>query len=246
MLIITADDFGKNLKATDNTLQCFCGQRLTTASLMVFMEDSERAAAAASAAGLETGLHINFTLPFTARNVSPKLREKQAAIMSYLAKHRFSVALYHPKLADSFHYVFSTQAEEFQRLFSRPPDHYNGHNHMHLCANMLVGGLLPKGARIRRTYSFRRGEKGIANRFYRYLQNFHISNRFVTTDTFFSIDPIQNLERIKKIVERAAYENVEIGVHPENEDEKEFLLSDRFLSLMRLARTGPYLSLPIR
>jgi len=211
---------------------------------MVFMGDSERAASSASSIGLETGLHMNFTLPFTARNMPSKLREKQNKIVSYLTKHRLSYLVYNPLLADAFEFVYFSQKEEFQRLFSRSPDFYNGHNHMHLCANMLLSNRLSKGTKLRKTYTFERGEKGAFNRLYRHIVNCHISKRFISTHAFFSIDPVQNHERIKKIVNKAAQIDVEIGVHPENDEETEYLVGDRFQALMRLVPTGRFLSLP--
>ncbi len=39
---------------------------------------------------------------------------------------------------------------------------------MHLCANMLLGRVLPEGGRIRRTFTFDAGEKDFFNRLYRY------------------------------------------------------------------------------
>jgi predicted glycoside hydrolase/deacetylase ChbG (UPF0249 family) len=44
MLIVNADDWGRNRDATDRSLECHRNGRITTVSAMVFMEDSERAA----------------------------------------------------------------------------------------------------------------------------------------------------------------------------------------------------------
>ena len=44
MLIITADDYGKDERTTDNILKCAEERRITSMSAMVFMNDSERAA----------------------------------------------------------------------------------------------------------------------------------------------------------------------------------------------------------
>lgn len=61
MLIVNADDLGRSKTATDNALSCYARQRITSASAMVFMEDSERAAEGARASGIDVGLHINFS-----------------------------------------------------------------------------------------------------------------------------------------------------------------------------------------
>ena len=55
MLIITADDYGKTRHATDSILECFSNKRITSASAMVFMEDSGRAASLALKTRLEVG-----------------------------------------------------------------------------------------------------------------------------------------------------------------------------------------------
>ena len=98
MLIITADDYGKNRNTTDNILECFARERITSASAMVFMEDSERAASLALRNSLEVGLHLNFTLPFSASNIPPKLREHQNRLVSYLTKHKMFQVIYNPRI----------------------------------------------------------------------------------------------------------------------------------------------------
>jgi predicted glycoside hydrolase/deacetylase ChbG (UPF0249 family) len=165
MLIITADDYGKTRHATDSILKCFSSKRITSASAMVFMGDSERAASLAFKASLEIGLHLNFTEPFNAYNVTPKLREHQNKVLSYLAKHKLAQVIYNPFLADSFKFLFLAQQEEFVRLYGKFPDHYNGHHHMHLCTNMLASNIIPKGTRIRGTFTFTHGEKNYFNLF---------------------------------------------------------------------------------
>jgi predicted glycoside hydrolase/deacetylase ChbG (UPF0249 family) len=246
MLIITADDYGKNKFATDNILNCFANNRITSASAMVFMLDSERAASSASDIGLEIGLHVNFTLPFTAHYARPELREHQNRLVSYLTKRRLSQAVLNPWLANSFSYVFLSQKEEFGRLYSKLPDYYNGHHHMHLCANMLVSNHIPRGARVRGTFTLERGEKGACKQFYRQILKFYISKRFVSTNAFFSIEPIQDHERLKNIIKRAAREDVEIEVHPENEEEAGYLLSNQFQDLIKSVQLGTFLRLPAK
>ncbi|HET6489004.1 MAG TPA: ChbG/HpnK family deacetylase, partial [Syntrophales bacterium] len=64
MLIVNADDWGRNRVATDRSLELHRNGRITAVSAMVFMEDSERAAELARMNGLDVGLHLNFTTPF--------------------------------------------------------------------------------------------------------------------------------------------------------------------------------------
>lgn len=238
MLIITADDYGKTRDATDNILKCFTSKRITSASAMVFMEDSERAARIAMKSGLEVGLHLNFTMPFNACDVSFNIRKHQNKLVLYLKKNKFAEVIYNPFLTNSFKYLFQAQQEEFVRLYGKLPDFINGHHHMHLCANVLTGNLIPKRTKVRRTFTFDPGEKNYFNLFYRHILEIWISRRFVSTDCFFSIAPIKNYARLRNIINRAVKETIEIEVHPENAEESEFLLSDQYKSLIDSVHTG--------
>lgn len=243
MLIVTADDYGKTRLATDCILEVFLSSRITSASAMVFMDDSERAASLALRHSLEMGLHLNFTEPFSARNIPLKLREHHSKVGSYLTKRKWSQVIYNPFLADSFNFLFLSQLEEFNRLYGRFPDHYNGHHHMHLCANVLASKMMPTGARVRRTFTFDLGTKNPLNLLYRQILSMWISRNFVSTDAFFSIAPIHNDERLRNIISRAAKETVELEVHPENVEEMDFLLSNQYLKLMESVHKSGFLHL---
>ncbi|MGA2531520.1 MAG: ChbG/HpnK family deacetylase [Candidatus Aminicenantales bacterium] len=240
MIIITADDYGKTRHATDSILKCFSNKSITSASVMVFMEDSKRAAPLALQAGMEVGLHINFTMPFSVDKISSNIRDRHSRVISYLSKSKLAQIIYNPLLADSFDFLFKAQLEEFMRLYGKAPDFYNGHHHMHLCANMLMGKILPKGARARRTFTLDKGEVNLFNLFYRRLLDNIIARRYISTDCFFSILPLQNHERLRNIFNRAVSSNVEIEVHPENADEIGYLLGDQYLSLMESAHVGNF------
>ena len=205
---------------------------------MVFMEDSERAASLALGTSLEVGLHLNFTLPFSACNLPANLRKHHNRIVSYLTKHKLSQVIYNPFITDSFNFVFLSHQEEFIRLYGRFPDHYSGHHHMHLCANMLASKMLPGGARVRRTFTFNPGEKNPFNRLYRLILDVYVSKKFISTDCFFSITPVHNYKRLHNIVNRSINENIEIEVHPENAEEIEFLFSKQYESLINSVQSG--------
>lgn len=243
MLIITADDFGKTPRCTDNILKCFFYRSVTSVSAMVLMEDSTRAASLAPATGLEIGLHLNFTLPFTAPDIAPDLRNYQDRIVSYLGRGPITQAVYNPFLRKAFSEVFGAQLESFSRLYGRAPDFYNGHHHMHLCANVLISRLLPSGTRVRRTFSFGEGNKSLLNRVYREVLDRIVDRRFISTDGFFSVAPTSDFRRLHRIIARAAKENIEIEVHPEDAKESDFLLSPGFQSLIRSAERGGFLLL---
>lgn len=207
---------------------------------MVYMEDSERAATLALEADIEVGLHINFTMPFRVDKVTSNICNHHGRVVSYLTKSKLAQIIYNPLLAGSFDFLFKAQLEEFMRLYGKLPAFYNGHQHMHLCANMLMGKLLPKGTRVRRTFTFDQGEKNICNLFYRLLLDVAVARRFISTEYFFSILPLWNMERLRNIFDRSVSSNVELEVHPENADEIGFLFSDQYLNMIESARVGNF------
>lgn len=240
MIIITADDYGKNKKTTDSILKCYSKKRITSASAMVFMQDSERAATQSHQLDLEVGLHLNFSEPFDAGYVPSNICEHQNSIVSYFKKGKFTEVIYNPQLRDSFKILFQAQLKEFLRLYGKQPDFINGHHHMHLCSNVLAGRLIPKNTIVRRTFTFVSGEKNLFNLLYRRFLYMWVSRSFISTDCFFSIEPIQNYDRLRNLFKRAAKETIEIEVHPENVDEYEFLLSLPYLKLINAAHRGGF------
>jgi chitin disaccharide deacetylase len=222
-LIINADDWGRSRETTDRTLECWERGSITSVSAMMFMEDSIRAAALARERGIDVGLHLNFTTPFSGGSHPARLGEHQQGIGRRLRRHRFAQVMFHPDLIRSFEYVVSAQLEEFRRLYGRAPQRLDGHHHMHLCANVLLGGLLPRGTIARRSFSFDRGEKSFANRFWRRAIDRFLSRRHALTDFFFSITPLAPTERLERIVSLSSRFVVEVETHPVNPEEYRFL-----------------------
>jgi len=223
VLIINGDDWGRDPETTDRTLDCFLCGALSSVSAMVFMEDSARAAGIADERGLDTGLHLNFTTQFSARNCSPQLVERQRELTNWLLRHRLSQHVFHPSLTSSFEYVVSAQIEEFHRLYGRLPARLDGHHHMHLCANVLLGRLLPPDTVVRRNFSFRRGEKSWGNRFFRRAVDHSLARRHQLTDFFFSITPLEPPARLQRIFSLARRFVVEVETHPVRLEEYRFL-----------------------
>jgi predicted glycoside hydrolase/deacetylase ChbG (UPF0249 family) len=75
MLIINADDWGHQRPRLMLQSNVIGKEESHLFSAMVFMEDSERAAELANDNGLDVGVHLNFTEPFTGKNDAPKLRD---------------------------------------------------------------------------------------------------------------------------------------------------------------------------
>jgi hypothetical protein len=230
-LIVNADDWGRDAENTDRILDCVAAGSVSSVSAMLFMSDSERAANIARQQGIDAGLHLNLTTPFSAKSTPARVREHQERIGRYLAWHRFGYVVFHPGLRNSFEYVVSQQLEEFQRAYGHSPERIDGHHHAHLCANVLLGKLLPEGTVVRRNFSFRRGEKSLANRLYRSWVDRKLALRHGLVDYFFALDMLEPRERLLKKLQYAREFNVEIETHPVNRQEYEFLHSGELFRL---------------
>ncbi len=240
MLIINADDWGRTKAATDCAASCFQKGRLTSTTAMVFMEDSSRAATLANELQIDVGLHINFSEEFTGRAIPADVREAQRALSRFLKASRFALLFYNPFLRRQFSLVYDAQAEEFVRLYGRVPSHLDGHQHMHLCSNSLVGHLLPRGAKVRRSFSFAGGEKSFVNRGYRALVDRHLAKRHQITDYFFALSQNMEEKRFERILRLASKTSVELMTHPEVRREFDFLTRDEFARAISEIPLGTY------
>lgn len=190
---------------------------------MVFMEDSERAAAMAREHGVDAGLHLNFTQPFSAANASPQLLEHQRAVARFLTRNPLARGIFNPWLVRSFEYIVAAQIEEFVRLFGAEPERLDGHHHMHLSANVLLGGLLPPGKIVRRHFSRESGEKVLRHCVFRRFTNPLLTRRYRVADFFFSLPPLEPPARLQRIFSLAGRSVVEVETHPVNPQEYRFL-----------------------
>jgi predicted glycoside hydrolase/deacetylase ChbG (UPF0249 family) len=240
MLIVTADDYGADRLSTDAILSCAAGGRITSASAMVFMRDSERAAGLAAGSAVEFGLHLNFTEAFDGPAVPEVVRRHHDRVRRYLGIHTFAPVVFHPGLHGSFRVVFEAQCEEYHRLYNAPPRFYNGHHHMHLCTNVLLAGLIPRSSRIRNTFTFGPGQKGAINRVYRSALRRWIAARYTSTDSFFSVAPADDLCRLGSLAQRSHGEVVELETHPDNGVESALLNGTAFGELLKSVRLGTF------
>ena len=222
-LILNADDWGRDRDTTDRTLECIARGSISSVSAMVFMSDSARAAAIAKERSIDAALHLNLTTPFSAPECPPRLVECQRELAKHLLRHRLSQVLFYPALTQSFKYVVSAQIDEFRNLYGAPPGRIDGHHHMHLCANVLIGRLLPRGTVVRRNFSFQPGEKSLGNRFYRKAVDRMLARRHRLTDFFFSLPPLGPPGQLERIFSLARRFVVEVETHPLDAEEYRFL-----------------------
>jgi predicted glycoside hydrolase/deacetylase ChbG (UPF0249 family) len=227
MLIINADDWGRSEKETDVALACFKRGRITSATAMVFMQDSERASRIANEAGLSLGLHLNLSQNYNGP-VLPKAEALAAhkKVVRYMTLSKYAMYLYNPLLRSALRTVFSSQLAEFTRLHGRPPSHIDGHQHRHHCTNMLLEEVISPGLKVRRTFSYFAGERGALNRAYRKMIDASLSKRYVLTDYFFSLKECLQSQTVNRVFELAKTSSVELMAHPIVPKEYDWLLSD--------------------
>ena len=251
VLIINADDWGRDRNTTERILDCVHHGSVSSVSAMVFMEDSERAAVTAREHKIDAGLHLNFTTSFSAPGTTTPLIEHQQRLTRFLRRHRFAQVIFHPGLTRSFDYVVKAQLDEFDRLYGAGPDRIDGHHHMHLCTNVVIQGLMPSGTVVRRNFSFQPGEKGLVNRLYRRLVDGMLHRRHELVDFMFTLPPLEPADRLQRIFSLARQFAVEVEAHPVNPEEYQFLIGGEIFRRIgdlpiacRFAVAKPYLSQP--
>jgi len=246
LLIMNADDWGREPLTTNRILDCALRGAVSSVSAMVFMADSERAATMARERGIEAGLHLNLTTSFSAPGCPGRLVERQQELARYLLRHRLAQVVFHPGLVRSFEYVVAAQLDEFRRLYGADPDRLDGHHHMHLCANMLLGGLLPPGTLVRRNFSFQAGEKSLWNRLYRRFVDDMLARRHRLVDFFFSLAPLEPPVRLQRIFSLAREFVVEVETHPVQPEEYRLLTGGEIFRLAGDVRIAPPSAVPRR
>jgi chitin disaccharide deacetylase len=233
VIIINADDWGRSQAETNAALDCYREGRITSVSAMVFMQDSERAADVAKESGVDVGLHLNLSQRYDGSVSRSSATNAQDRIVRFMTRSKYAVLFYQPCLRAQFRDVYRAQEEEFVRLYGKPPTHVDGHQHRHLCANMLVDEVIPRGMKVRRNFTYLPGEKGFLNRNYRRLLDKWLGRRYRLVDYFVSLGECLKAQRLRRIPEFAKAGNLELMTHPSNRGEQTWLLSDDFHETMR-------------
>jgi chitin disaccharide deacetylase len=226
LLIVNADDWGRDYETTERISECLVRGTVSSVSAMVFMDDSERAAAKVRERGIDAGLHLNFTTPFSAQICSRQLLERQGRLSAYLQRHPLARVVFNPWLVRDFEYVVAVQLDEFRRLYGIEPNRLDGHHHMHLCSNVLRAQLLPSGTIVRRNFSFQPGEKSPINRLYRKAMDRRLAQRHQLVDFLFSLTPLEPESRLMRIFSLVCRSVIELETHPINPEEYQLLKGD--------------------
>lgn len=236
---MNADDWGRDRATTDHTLECVGRGSVTAVSAMVFMDDSDRSASIAAQCGLDAGLHLNFTEALSSKSCPLKIADRQQRLGGYLRQHPLARILYHPGLASDFEYVVAAQLDEFERLYGSRPQRIDGHHHLHLCTNVLMGDLLPSGTIVRRNFSFQPNEKSWLNRRYRAVVDSRLARKHQLVDYLFPLAPVETA-RLQRAVTLATDHVVEVETHPINPDEYAFLMGDGMHKFNLKTVVGPF------
>ncbi len=238
LLIINADDFGGNPLATDRIAECFAAGRVTSTTAMVYMCDSERAAAIALSRQLPVGLHLNLTQEFEDPATPASVRERQARMVCYFAGRRLRRFTFNPLLNVYVRRCLADQLKRFRELFGCEPSHIDGHNHAHLSPTVLLA--LPKGVHTRTGQSSEPDRPGELMKRARHAL---IAHRHATTDYFFAINRLgpspteRDIDGMLGLADRAT---VEIMVHPDREDDFRVLMSDAWIRALQRRTLGSF------
>ena len=187
-VIVNADDFGLSDVVTDAILRCFEAGAITSASAMVWMPDSERAASFAREQAVPSGLHLNLDTAFTDGNAPQSARTAQERVTPWFdSPRRHHIGSYNPSRA--FRRALDTsieaQLDEFRARHDCEPTHIDGHHHVHLAWNVLTSKAIPDGTAVRTT---RRMETtSVALRALRSVRERWLRHRFRSTDYFYDL-----------------------------------------------------------
>jgi predicted glycoside hydrolase/deacetylase ChbG (UPF0249 family) len=204
------------------------------------MDDSQRAADLAKQYKIDVGLHLNFTQELIRQVSASLLFDYHNHIVRFLTSRKYNFLIYNPILRKQFEYVFLWQFEEFVRLYGVSPSHIDGHHHMHLCSNMIIDTIIPKGQKVRRNFSFTSGEKSLLNRVYRMVIDKWLVKRYSTTDYFFSLSERIDVGRLAQALDLAKTADVEIATHPELDKEFEWLMGNEWTQAISKIEKGSY------
>lgn len=242
ILIVNADDFGHDRDATDLTMECFAAGRLSSATAMVHMEDSERSAALAREGGLPTGLHLNFTEPFSSGRVPGEAKERQAQICRALgARLRFRSWSFDPRIARLVEDGIRDQLEQFEELFGGPPTHVDGHEHVQVCPNVTRAASLRVTKLRNALWSWPSERSAMAAA--RAARRFLTARRFITTRYFLDISQLGLVDGTAHAALRVGLSrsaSVEVMCHPAFDHELEALRSPAWTTVLSELPLGSY------
>jgi chitin disaccharide deacetylase len=235
VLIVNADDFGASPSTSDPVIHLFEQGVISSASAMVRMRDSLRAASLARERAMPTGLHLNLTLPFDEVSAPAEARERQIRLTEVLGSEswRDERGETPPRrlLAD----VISDQLECFRASFGEP-SHLDGHHHIHIHPAVLEH--LPRDVPIRPILSAPSRAEPRPSRRERLLRR-----QFRSPDLCFAFEhvhPSLGGDGLAAL-ESARQRTLEVMTHPQRKPEQEALMSAEWRTALSALTLGSYL-----
>jgi chitin disaccharide deacetylase len=227
LLIVNADDFGYDERSTDAAAECFARGGITSVSAMVYMRDSERAAAIAREAGVPVGLHLNLSEPYTGSDVAEGARRRQARLAERFSGRWLRVRrwVYDPMIRRDVDGCIGEQLERFQALYGAAPSHVDGHKHVQVSPNVLLSRAVRPGTRMRTALQL----DATLLRPGRAARRRLMEKRFTSTDWCFDF-----AER-ERALQLARESTVELVVHPALRDYAALMSNDWARALERVS-----------
>lgn len=243
LLIVNADDWGSEPYKTDAIHAAFAARGITSATAMVYMEDSDRAAAIAAHEHLALGLHLNLTMGFTDPRTPPAVVARQAALLDRFADPRLRRRTIDPRLHAAVRAAVADQVERFHALYGRDPDHIDGHEHVHLCLDVLAA--LPRGARTRPAIS-RRHSVPVAARPVRAARHRLLARRLLMPARAYDVRdlvPALGGGGLDRVLAPSGRAPIEIVCHPHRDNEGAVLVSGAWHDALAGCMLGSYADL---
>jgi chitin disaccharide deacetylase len=235
MLIVNADDFGASPRTSDPIIGLFCERIISSASAMVRMRDSARAASLARERSIPVGLHLNLTLPFDDTAVPAATRERQRRLTEILGAESWREDGREKPGSRLLEDVISDQLERFRASFGEPT-HLDGHHHVHVHPAVLEH--LPDDLPIRPILSAPARADARAGARERRLRK-----RFRCPDLCFAFEHVHPSVGGNGLqaLEHARRRTLEIMVHPQREPERTALMSADWRAALSTLTLGSYL-----
>jgi predicted glycoside hydrolase/deacetylase ChbG (UPF0249 family) len=256
LLIVNADDWGGGEATTDAILETFRAGRVTSTSGMVYMADSDRAAAVAREARIPVGLHLNLTQPFSDPATPAKVLDRQRRLAGSLAgeggdRHPGTAKLrrwlYDPTLRAEVDRAIADQIERFEALYGRPPTHFDGHNYVDVCPNVFLSRAIPVASKMRNSlnrFPLERTPMGAARMLRQGLRSKRFaSTRYVLHITELRLPPEGPMD---PRLELAKAVPIEVMGHPDDGTEHEILMSSRWGECLDKFELGSFADLGVR
>lgn len=235
MLIVNADDFGASPSTSDPVVDLFEQGVISSASAMVRMRDSERAASLARERAMPTGLHLNLTLPFDDAGIPPAVRERQLRITEILDSESWRYEGRESFPGRLLEDVISDQLDCFRMSFGEP-SHLDGHHHIHVHPAVLEH--LPRDLPIRPILSIPSRADSRPDRRERRLRR-----RFHSPDLCFALEHVHpSLGGVGlETLEHARYRTLEIMAHPQRKPERAALVAASWRTALSTLSLGSYI-----